>query len=521
MVAIVFTSANAVINNTRSSLTKTIRELLNLPETSYEQLDNYYLSPIFQDFSLNIFGFDEFYGKACKHIEDSLSIYQALSTDNWIHSEDLKAFLKVLHKLYLHMLLSEPKVELSINTAASQYSEFKRSLHYCLDGFPKEGAACVVVIPSPVREGKVYQGIKESVVMVKLEESSDCVVVEKSRSIVYTLALIGSEPQEENIADCKRSVCEVSAIVDGDTPEQAIVVHETGKLKSMCPVSVRYEDSTEESCHKRNQSLRLPEGSEADLLSDLVQEQPGDQGEEQKARYSLTYSKTARCKKLLPIELRSNPGGSENEVLAKDVDTTLSQEAWEWVKSIRSSKKLYDESCEKKARELKKKLLEMKLQRSKEQLYSESSPRIEHKESNNSIEQLRLLNRKCKRNVPLHSTKLLLQQEKLKSYQEALKVKMSSLKASNGKRLGKNDAREYELYETEAINGNIDALKSSFHLKIQKLNAKLYKYKNEPGNKKESKLDYYGEGPVKSTGAGNIKLKCDRRSAIVNKENHP
>jgi hypothetical protein len=277
----------------------------------------------------------------------------------------------------------------------------------------------------------------------------------------------------------------------------------------MCPVSVRYEDLSDENCHKRNQSLRLPEDEEELCLFDEAMQNLSEDPIEAQKRYSLTYSKTVRYNKALPI-------GSQG-VECKDGKEEMEEKKVneeEWVKNIRSSKKFYDVSCDKKAKELKKKLSEMekqhKIKRNKEQLYSESSPKI-------NIEHLKLLNKKSKRNAPLHSTKLLLQQEKLKSYQEALKAKMSSLKASNNKK-----AKEYELYESEAINGNMDVLRSSFHLKMQKLNAKLYKYKNETSNKKESKLDNYEDvNTVKSVGAPNIKLKCDRRSAIINKENQP
>jgi len=282
----------------------------------------------------------------------------------------------------------------------------------------------------------------------------------------------------------------------------------------MCPVSVRYEDIGEENCHKRNQSLRLPE-DEGEILffGEVMQNLSEDPVETQK-KYSLTYSRTARYKKLLPVELQGmGHGSSKEEIEEKKVNEE------EWVKKVRSSKKFYSELCDEKAKELKKKLLEMenqhKIKRNKDQLCSESSSKI-------NKEHLKLLSKKSKRNIPLQSAKFLLQQEKLKSYQEALKAKMSSLKASNKNSSNGKKAKEYELYESEAVNGSMDILRSSFHFKIQKLNAKLCKYKNEISNTKESKLDYYGDiHTVKNIGVPNIKLKCDRRLVITNKENHP
>ena len=43
---------------------------------------------------------------------------------------------------------------------------FKTKEHYCADGFPKEGNECFVVITSPMKENHIYQGIKQTVLMI-------------------------------------------------------------------------------------------------------------------------------------------------------------------------------------------------------------------------------------------------------------------------------------------------------------------------------------------------------------------
>jgi hypothetical protein len=152
---------------------------LSLPERAYDQLENHCLASIFQEHSLEVFSFSEmFYQEVCEQIKTSVYKEHGLAIEQWIYSDDLKSFLKVLHKLCLHMMLSKPKIELTVNTQPT-HTEFKKSLHHCLDGFPKDGAMCTIIIPSPTREGKAYQGIKSSVVILKEQYNMS----EKSSSV--------------------------------------------------------------------------------------------------------------------------------------------------------------------------------------------------------------------------------------------------------------------------------------------------------------------------------------------------
>jgi hypothetical protein len=58
------------------------------------------------------------------------------------------------------MVLSEPPIELQLQATIDQqgdetelfeYWMFNKNDYYCIDGFPKEGMPCVVVIPPPYR----------------------------------------------------------------------------------------------------------------------------------------------------------------------------------------------------------------------------------------------------------------------------------------------------------------------------------------------------------------------------------
>ena len=173
LVKVVFTSVYTSLLEIRKSIVQTIAKTLNIPDKIQQEFTSQYLEGIFQDFSLTIFQFtDEYYDKVCKTIREFLD--DEISLDDWLISEDLKNFLKIVHKLYLHMVLNNPEIILKFNNDEIEYKEFNKGSHHCLDGFPKDGVQCAVVIPSPIRDGRIYQGIKSSVVMIneKLTKTS-------------------------------------------------------------------------------------------------------------------------------------------------------------------------------------------------------------------------------------------------------------------------------------------------------------------------------------------------------------
>ena len=42
---------------------------------------------------------------------------------------------------------------------------FSKSDFYCIDGFPTEGMPAVVVLPTPLRDGYIYQGLRPAVIV--------------------------------------------------------------------------------------------------------------------------------------------------------------------------------------------------------------------------------------------------------------------------------------------------------------------------------------------------------------------
>ena len=85
-----------------------------------------------------------------------------------VESTDFLRFLRAIVKLELHMVLNDPPIEMHLMPVNQRLGENKGFLdkfefwmynktdYYCIDGFPKEGNPCVVVLPPPFRQGYVY-----------------------------------------------------------------------------------------------------------------------------------------------------------------------------------------------------------------------------------------------------------------------------------------------------------------------------------------------------------------------------
>lgn len=82
--------------------------------------------------------------------------------DENIDTDDFIRFVQAVIKLQLHMVLSDPPIELSMLSTQERQSRenltdkfdfwmFNKNDYYCIDGFPKEGYPCVVVLPPPYR----------------------------------------------------------------------------------------------------------------------------------------------------------------------------------------------------------------------------------------------------------------------------------------------------------------------------------------------------------------------------------
>lgn len=79
-----------------------------------------------------------------------------------ISTPDFKRFVRAVMKLSLHMVLNDPPILLNMECWESRKTKdiliekfefwmYNKNDYYCIDGFPKEGNPCVVVLPPPYR----------------------------------------------------------------------------------------------------------------------------------------------------------------------------------------------------------------------------------------------------------------------------------------------------------------------------------------------------------------------------------
>ena len=84
-----------------------------------------------------------------------------------IDDTDMENYFTKLYNICLHMKLNDPEINvvMSLGKEQSYNSKIKEKLekatyktkdYYCVDGFPKEGQECVVIIGSPTRDQYIY-----------------------------------------------------------------------------------------------------------------------------------------------------------------------------------------------------------------------------------------------------------------------------------------------------------------------------------------------------------------------------
>jgi hypothetical protein len=140
-----------------------IAKLLGSTEKLNDKLHKY-MSKLFQDNYLTAFPCPSHKKiKAAFLSTVPKKIY--IKVRNLLESTEFDSFLKNMHKIGVHMILSDPQLEIHFPTTIEQITITKPDDFYFIDGFPVENAEAIVVIPSVMRINYPYAGIKTSVLM--------------------------------------------------------------------------------------------------------------------------------------------------------------------------------------------------------------------------------------------------------------------------------------------------------------------------------------------------------------------
>lgn len=103
--------------------------------------------------------------------------------DELLGSNDFQVFIRVTHKLSLHMLLNEPEIYLDFSEDLDYRVFTKAEDFYCIDGFPKNSPPCVVVLPTVMRGNYPYQGLKPSVLIIATAPPSAIIPLQEENRV--------------------------------------------------------------------------------------------------------------------------------------------------------------------------------------------------------------------------------------------------------------------------------------------------------------------------------------------------
>ena len=143
---------------------RAVLDLLGCGVSNYENIKKCLLR-LFQDHSATAFAVKLLDGVKEKYLQ---RVPEELKKDakKIVEMEEFEYFLLNMHKIALHMLLNDPKLEIPFTQGLEYVVLNKPDEFYCIDGFPNGAPQAVVVVPSVVRNNYPYNGIKPSVLIV-------------------------------------------------------------------------------------------------------------------------------------------------------------------------------------------------------------------------------------------------------------------------------------------------------------------------------------------------------------------
>ena len=143
---------------------RAVLDLLGCGVSNYENIKKCLLR-LFQDHSATAFAVKLLDGVKEKYLQ---RVPEELKKDakKIVEMEEFEYFLLNMHKIALHMLLNDPKLEIPFTQGLEYVVLNKPDEFYCIDGFPHGAPQAVVVVPSVVRNNYPYNGIKPSVLIV-------------------------------------------------------------------------------------------------------------------------------------------------------------------------------------------------------------------------------------------------------------------------------------------------------------------------------------------------------------------
>lgn len=90
--------------------------------------------------------------------------------ENLSKSKEFEITVEKINKLMLYVNLQDPTLKIPFSNNLVYTKLEKVDEFYCIDGFPKQNATCVIVVPQICKNNNIYQGIKPAVIVLSPEE---------------------------------------------------------------------------------------------------------------------------------------------------------------------------------------------------------------------------------------------------------------------------------------------------------------------------------------------------------------
>lgn len=165
LVRVVLQSVNRIVEGKRVEICQT----LGLPPERANDLKVQFVK-VLQDNYQTAFNFtDEFLTETVAAYRDKTQSYLQCPSDfeEVLGSGDFREFVEKIHKLSLLMQLNDPPLRIDFATYLDYQTFEHQEDYYCIDGFPKVGSPCVVIVPPVMRKKQTYAGIKPAVLILK------------------------------------------------------------------------------------------------------------------------------------------------------------------------------------------------------------------------------------------------------------------------------------------------------------------------------------------------------------------
>ena len=269
------------------------------------------LLPFYQHYSRTIFKVsDDAFEGLCKNyrqVIETISVAESTSGDgdtgvsqsrdeeklrmlqDMFDSSDFKTFCSNLFNAMIHMQLNEPKLRVlvePIGTRKPCYRQYHKSKYILVDGFAQEGAPCIEIIPTVMRNNYAYMGIKPSVLMLSEESTTEEI-----------RAAIAQQQDEQQIFERCSHQKEKNEAAEGSFHQEKSELQAQQEKSLRCSVTQPVQSDIDISGLAANEEAKTSLGSQEKASTSIAKKQTTESATTLSLNTSNTVSSRPKSKK--------------------------------------------------------------------------------------------------------------------------------------------------------------------------------------------------------------------------------